>query len=53
MHVGQKCLILFYFFIMFLLLFLKIIFLRKGKYAMQNEINVIYLCIMFFLLLSK
>jgi len=31
--------------IMFLLLFSQNHFFRKRKYAMQNEINVIYLCI--------
>jgi len=40
-------------FIMFSLLFLKIIFFRKMKYAMQNEINVTYLCIIFFIIKIK
>jgi len=51
MYAEKNDVNIFFISIMFLLLFLKIIF-RKRKYEMQNETNVIYLCIMFFVIIK-
>jgi len=51
MYAEKNDVNIFFISIMFLLLFLKIIF-RKRKYEMQNEINDIYLCIMFFVIIK-